>query len=304
MHQRWPVASKKAIEEVKRIGRRAENIARRLARRANAEYTERLSRALDSAASGLGSATNGPESVRRYVESAGARFASSSTSALRGILETHTGQLTGLGRRLGRVLAPGGDRAPAGLSDLQRDGSEKLASSALQFAGELFPNSLGPRMAETLQANAVERFMTRNEVRKMARDIVAGRFPARDVPGTFKGTPAQYFASVARTNETTANAYGMLTTLSELNVETYEIVAVLDDRTTDVCRFLNGRRFAVADGLRDIQAMIDAPDPDAFRRASSFASLDEAESAVNRGTAGVRFPPYHINCRSVAVPVL
>lgn len=57
--------------------------------------------------------------------------------------------------------------------------------------------------------------------------------------------------------------------MKELDIKEYEYCAVLDDRTSKICRELNGQRFK-----------------------------------ISQAQTGVNFPPMHPNCRSFVVPII
>lgn len=63
-----------------------------------------------------------------------------------------------------------------------------------------------------------------------------------------------------------ARSLGQVSGYSEAGITTYQIQAVLDKRTTNICRFLHGQTFTVADGLSRFEAteQLAATDPDGF----------------------------------------
>lgn len=73
--------------------------------------------------------------------------------------------------------------------------------------------------------------------------------------------------AVARTMNTYEFSYAVKMAMQENDIEEYEYCAVLDEKTSEICRSLNGQKFRVA------QAKV-----------------------------GINFPPMHPNCRSFIVP--
>jgi len=158
-----------------------------------------------------------------------------------------------------------------------------------------------------------------------ARDIIAGR-------GSF------YWETVAGAFVSNGRSFAQLSAYAEAGIDRYIIEAVLDERTTEICRFLDGKTFTVATGLQTFEQVEAEPDrisevapwvreaidPDTGRkvlfveRGDSRVPLAEVtRSAVgtrdDRGdfsralserdleSLGISFPPYHGLCRSSTV---
>lgn len=131
------------------------------------------------------------------------------------------------------------------------------------------------------------------------------------------------FANRARTT-TQLNAY------AEAGVQTYRFVAVMDDRTTEICRFLNDRVFRVSAALSRLRRAEELTDPDQIRNTLPWVStrVDETGqrglyfdrdgrshrvATINGNefsedlsddeleAAGVAVPPLHVRCRSTIV---
>jgi SPP1 gp7 family putative phage head morphogenesis protein len=133
------------------------------------------------------------------------------------------------------------------------------------------------------------------------------------------------FANRARTT-TQLSAY------AEAKVQTYRFVAVIDDRTSQICRYLNNRIFRVKPALARLRKAEELTDPQAIRNALPWVNLktdshgrlglffDRAGRSnrvawVDRDTgefteglsddeleaAGVAVPPLHARCRSTIV---
>jgi len=158
-----------------------------------------------------------------------------------------------------------------------------------------------------------------------ARDIIAGR-------GSF------YWETIAGSFVSNGRSYAQLSSYAEAGIDRYVIEAVLDERTTEICRFLHGKTFSVSTGLGTFEQVESDPDrvkeltpwvretidPETGRkvlfveRGDSRTRLTEVtRSAVgtrdDRGEfsrslsdrelagAGIGFPPYHGLCRTTTV---
>ena len=166
----------------------------------------------------------------------------------------------------------------------------------------------------------------------LARDLEAA---ARDV---ITGRGSFYWETVAGSFVSRGRSFAQLSSYAEAGIDRYLIEAVLDERTTEICRFLDGKTFTVATGLQTFEQVEAEPDrisevapwvreaidPDTGRkvlfveRGDSRVPLAEVtRSAVgtrdDRGdfsralserdleSLGISFPPYHGLCRSSTV---
>lgn len=114
-----------------------------------------------------------------------------------------------------------------------------------------------------------------------------------------------YWEGLAATMATRARSFGALEGMSESGVVTYEYVNPLDERTSSVCRHLDGTRFQVkeARALRD--RLLKAETPDEWRSIApwprnrdvqdEFGKTLPAETLAKRG---IMLPPLHMHCRS------
>jgi len=96
-----------------------------------------------------------------------------------------------------------------------------------------------------------------------------------------------------------------------LGLQTYKLVAILDGRTSEFCRYVaNGKIFQVAQGKRLIEQSLATQDPDDLKSlqpwpnqsAASikhFRTLDSTELAA----LGYMVPPFHPGCRTLCVRV-
>lgn len=69
-----------------------------------------------------------------------------------------------------------------------------------------------------------------------------------------------YWDVVASAFTGRARSYGQLSSYAEAGIERYVIEAVLDERTTPVCRFLHGKSFTVKSGLDRFDEVEQAPE--------------------------------------------
>jgi hypothetical protein len=188
---------------------------------------------------------------------------------------------------------------------------------------------------------------------KVARSVVsrgldrgAGRAEiAGDLQRTMTAVNLQrsdgYWKLIAGVFANRSRTYAALTSFTEGGITAYQFESVLDEVTSQVCRFMHGRKFDVATSLGHYQEVADSEDPEAVKEITPWVSVASVkgqpdtlyvkqggkrtilgtvkESAV--GTAdetgkfstkhddkalqamGVSMPPLHGHCRSTVVPI-
>jgi hypothetical protein len=212
-------------------------------------------------------------------------------------------------------------------------------------------NALDKRIINYLRSSQAtfvrDEYGRRHEVfSRKARDIVArglesglGRDDiARDLETAARATLAAkgsfYWDVVAGSFISNGRSFSNLSAFAEAGIEHYTIEAVLDEVTTDICRFLHGKTFAVSQGVKQFEEVEADPDNiknlspwvrsarDAEGRQTLFVERNGERHAVaevtrsgfgttdSRGefsrtlstdelsNLGISYPPFHGLCRS------
>lgn len=171
----------------------------------------------------------------------------------------------------------------------------------------------------------------------LGRDDIAADLAAQLAPVISRGKP--YWDIVATSFANRGRTYTQLAAFDEADVEQYRFEAVLDQVTSEVCRFMHGREFSVERARQRFEEVEEAGDPEAvtslqpwmrigaddagnqvlyYERAGRrrmVARVDEpsvgASDRVGRYSsalstdqleaAGVTVPPLHGRCRSTIV---
>jgi SPP1 gp7 family putative phage head morphogenesis protein len=168
---------------------------------------------------------------------------------------------------------------------------------------------------------------------------------ANDLKKTFKEDiprPDSYWRVVSDSFVGRARIASMIGAYEDAEIESYRVVAVIDEVTTDICRFMDGRVFKVSDARRVLDSLMDLADPEDVKYAHPWVrkAVDEkgrswlyvprADGKVepiaritrsgvgvadDKGTyasaigdarlaaIGIPIPPYHGRCRSTIVAV-
>ncbi len=168
----------------------------------------------------------------------------------------------------------------------------------------------------------------------IARDLEAA------AGATIAGKGSFYWDIVAGAFVANGRSFSTLSSFAEAGVERYAIEAVLDEVTTEICRFLHGKTFSVGEGLKQFEEIESDPDNiknlspwvrstrDAEGRQTLFVERNGERQTIaevtrsgfgesnNRGefgralsndelsSLGVSYPPFHGLCRSDLVAIL
>ena len=175
----------------------------------------------------------------------------------------------------------------------------------------------------------------------------AGRAEIRDkleaaAQGKIAGRSSAYWEVVAGAFIGRGRSFSQLSSYSEAGIERYRIEAVLDEVTTETCRYLDGKVFSVGGGLRLFEAEESLSTPEEIKIAQPWIrerrdpKTGQIHLVANKGEAGfvkiatversgfgrqddrgkfsggktsdelldvgVGFPPYHGLCRTTTVP--
>lgn len=190
--------------------------------------------------------------------------------------------------------------------------ANQMTNIQLFWIGELWSNHLSARISATVAREAAQQGLGRQEVGRILRGVITTEFPAVRVPGTFAGSVDQYFTTLAGTVRTHGSSLGSIHTMADAGVERFEFVAVMDERTTEICQWMHGRQFTVGSALSMEDRILRAGDPNAYKEVAGWRSFGdvqrlagggdlESQSAL-LGAAGVMLPPLHGLCRSIVIP--
>lgn len=144
--------------------------------------------------------------------------------------------------------------------------------------------------------------VSRSEAGKRVREAVAANLKKVTVPKGFNGSDAKYFEGLAANTATNARVRGQVRSFVDIGVTRYEIVNPMDDRTTQICAFMNGTVFTITEAVSQIESVSGATDPSQVKEAHPWLPFSKIQgiSGGARGLAraGLSLPPYHFRCRT------
>jgi hypothetical protein len=97
---------------------------------------------------------------------------------------------------------------------------------------------------------------------------------------------------------------GFLSQASDEGSTTYEVSEILDDKTCDVCQYMDGMQFDVAEQSGRLMQTLGTSDPDELASMAPWPDLEDLAGMTpdELQAAGYGSPPYHPNCRGMLVP--
>lgn len=223
-------------------------------------------------------------------------------------------------------------RIPSSLSLRDRRVGEFVARSQSGFIRD----ELGRRRvaysarARHVVSSALDRGLGRDEIAAELEEKMMGTAAARS-----RG----YWNVVAGSFAGHARSYAQVSAYAEADIKKYRFVAVMDEVTSEICRFMDGRVFEVQKAAQRMEAVERLEDPEEIKNVSPWATVRQGEegeqylavdkegeeqriatieeSAVGERdvqgefsgemdedeleAAGVTVPPLHGNCRSTIV---
>lgn len=114
-----------------------------------------------------------------------------------------------------------------------------------------------------------------------------------------------YWRVVANSAASRSYHYGFLKAAQFQGFRGYQFVAILDDKTSQICRSINGKQWFIADAVNLMERAIVDPDPNAIKNSMPWVPAAQVEGLSSDALRdlGVMVPPLHGNCRSTIVPI-
>lgn len=234
--------------------------------------------------------------------------------------------------------ADGGNRIPAsGPIKATFDASDKAAVAYLQNSTANFVTDAFRQRSE-LFSEAARRIVARGFDQGLGPDEI-GQDLAKWIQ--LRGGDPSYYRVVSYAYTVRAEAYGHLSTYKQAGVEAAQVQAVLDEHTTDICRWADGKLVRVGKALDLLKGLEKLEDPQEVKQVNPWVRTrqledgkkelyvrgkDDKETVLaeisrsgmgakdDRGEytdkvkdildAGIGPPPFHGLCRSTLVPVI
>lgn len=159
-----------------------------------------------------------------------------------------------------------------------------------------------------LNKNQASKFLTRELTRLLGPTKVVGADP-RDVEIGLERTN-QYFKGLTGTNTTFLESVSNTGAMQEAGIARYQIAAILDNLTSQICLSMNGMIFELKyavefrDKVLEVETISQLKEFAPWRKdLSEFGIKTAVPSAAEvLAAAGMAAPPYHFRCRTSIYP--
>lgn len=124
----------------------------------------------------------------------------------------------------------------------------------------------------------------------------------RDEFGTLIGANESYFKGVAEHISLQSQNISRVMQGKKYGVKYYKVVAVMDNRTSEICRSMNGRIIPASHLEAQAQKILSAKNMSQKKNAAIWQSK-AYNGRSDKMDANFGLPPYHFRCRTQVVPV-
>jgi len=193
------------------------------------------------------------------------------------------------------------------------------------WIGSFFDEHLSQRIREVSNDVLLNQGLSYREAGPILRDAIRQEFGlgmspgmsqfAPELPARYAGNPDLYFQQLASVSGHQSRVIARITQFAEAGVVTFQLINPMDERTSPICRELNGTTFSIAYGTAQIQAIVAADTPDAVKEAAPWLSAKDVKSIIGDSPRGspeaakklagrnIVLPPFHPRCRTEPVMI-
>lgn len=172
-----------------------------------------------------------------------------------------------------------------------------LGEHTIFWVGEYYTEQLGEEIAEAVREYAVDSGLGRKEVGEKLKELLEVDYGNKS---------KVYWEGLAANTITRARSLGAVEGMVEADVDEYSILAMMDKRTSAICRAMHGKVFKVSKAVELRDALINAKSPEDVKEIAPWVKSKEAEALKEKSgdelPVGLALPPYHFRCRTTLVP--
>lgn len=185
-----------------------------------------------------------------------------------------------------------------------RDAINATQRLTVQTAGKYYPEQLRDKTNEVIREVVLEKGLPPEEAAIRLEAEIRGALGVKEaasvIPTRFATNPTAYFEIVASNASVTATSLGRVIAMADAGVEKWKVSAVIDSRTSQICRSLDGREFTTGQTMTGVEKFLGIQN---FDDLGSEFGFTKDGSVPKWADSGLGFPPYHHSCRSTVVPV-
>jgi ribosomal protein L22 len=206
---------------------------------------------------------------------------------------------------------------------VDRNAVKALSREQPFWIGDFYSTHMSDRIRDISRKAIVQKGLGRKEAAKVMSRVLRKELSWAGGPAKLRGIdviPARFAGNVGGYSEIlVANAanrgrnMAFLSSFRDAGIERFRWNSVMDERTSEVCAFLDGREFAVETGMALMDEVSAAETPVDVKEITPWQTEMSVKAAAGKGTtsaqnarlaaAGVMVPPAHGRCRSVVEAV-
>lgn len=177
---------------------------------------------------------------------------------------------------------------------VDQDAIAGLSKSGLWWVGNHYGEALASGKLLAKVEDVIKSGQGRVEGGRLLREAFGAEFHRSDA----------YWRGLAATVATRSRTFGALGAMEATGAATYEYVNPLDERTSDVCRELDGTTFTVKGGAELRDRLLAADTPEAWKAIAPWPKVKDLDGPAGRlspaelQAKGIAWPPLHFHCRS------
>jgi hypothetical protein len=169
-------------------------------------------------------------------------------------------------------------------------------------------------LSQTRQAELIQKELTK------ALGLKKGKMSIEDInPKKFRGTSKDYYTGLSQTTLTRTQVFNKMNLFAQAEFKHFVFSAIMDKRTSVICRSLNGRIFTVKQGVDHMNRVLNSRSITELksvagwrRDLSEFGVTSEGDRKRGPGSEalsaelaknGLSMPPLHWRCRSTIRPI-
>jgi SPP1 gp7 family putative phage head morphogenesis protein len=136
----------------------------------------------------------------------------------------------------------------------------------------------------------------RNEMGVVVKDFFS-KYPG------LANKPDSYYRLLSANAMNRSRNFGIMQGFEDAGIESYRIVAVMDERTSPICRKMNNTVISVKQGIAHRNALMAAETPEDVKAIAPWPTPTQIETldVDQLSGLGVKVPPFHGFCRSTIV---
>ncbi|MCP4573231.1 MAG: hypothetical protein GY838_12830 [bacterium] len=146
-------------------------------------------------------------------------------------------------------------------------------------------NFASGQMSESLSSQA--RDIIQTGINKGESSRVIGKELHRRLSDAAEAQTEAYFRMVASTVQTRAREYSSLRSMQDAGIQVYEWSSVLDEATTEICRWLDGKQFSVDASLERYAAADALEDPTDIKHTMPWFYEKKIQGGSHGGKTGI-----------------